>query len=183
MIIPAKLSCCSDAVNAAGRSPNCCRPWSTSIQRRLSMSPGITRIPMPMMRLRPWSVLQQGGWCCCTCRPTARGSTPLKCCGGTSVVKSPMVSFLSPSTRCSRQRTRSLQTTSKFPFCWWGINSTLSGRRQLDGPSGPHSAEDEALNASESRHENPRGYADSTRSASFPTDGNKIMTRFGRECS
>ena len=44
----------------------------------------------------------------CTCRPTALGSTRLRCCGGTSAVKSPMVSSLHPSTRCSRQRTRSL---------------------------------------------------------------------------
>jgi hypothetical protein len=71
------------------------------------------------------------------------------------------------------------QTTSKFPFRWWGVNSTLSGRHQFNGQPGPRSAEEEALDASESRDEKSRGYADSTRSASFPTDVNKIMTRFG----
>jgi hypothetical protein len=42
----------------------------------------------------------------------------------------------------------------------------------------PQRAEEGTLNASESKDANPRGYADSTRSASFPTDGNKIMARF-----
>jgi hypothetical protein len=71
-----------------------------------------------------------------------------------------------------------VQTTSKFPFRWWGINSTLPGKHQLRRPSKPYSPEEAALDASESRDENSGSYADSTRSASFPTDGNKIMTRF-----
>jgi hypothetical protein len=71
-----------------------------------------------------------------------------------------------------------LQTTSKFPFHWWGMNSTLSSRHQLNRPPGPHRVEGEALDVSVSGDENPQVYADSTRSASFPTDGNKIMTRF-----
>jgi hypothetical protein len=29
-----------------------------------------------------------------------------------------------------------LQTTSKFPFRWWGVNSTLSGKHQLHKGSG-----------------------------------------------
>src|SRR5262249_55140338 len=31
------------------------------------------------------------------------------------------------------------QTAAKFPFRWWGINSTFSGRHQLDEPPRPHS--------------------------------------------
>jgi hypothetical protein len=57
-----------------------------------------------------------------------------------------------------------------------GMNSTLSGRHQLNGQLGPHSTEEGTPDSSESRDKNPQGYADSTRSASFPTDGNKIMT-------
>jgi hypothetical protein len=38
--------------------------------------------------------------------------------------------------------------------------------------------EEEVLDTLESRVEHSWGYADPTRSASFPTDGNKIMTRF-----
>ena len=72
----------------------------------------------------------------------------------------------------------SLSTTSQFPFRWWGANPTLSDRHQLDEPPGPHSAQHEALAVPKPRYVNSRGYAGSTRSASFPTDGNKIMTRF-----
>jgi hypothetical protein len=71
-----------------------------------------------------------------------------------------------------------IQTASKFPFRWWGVNSTLSGKHHFHRLSGPRSTEEEVLDALESRAENLWGYADSTRSASFPTDGNKIMTRF-----
>jgi hypothetical protein len=73
------------------------------------------------------------------------------------------------------------QTASKFPFRWWGAHSVLSDRHQLDEPLGPHRTEEGTLDASEPRDANPKGYADSTRSASLPTDGNKIMTRFGLE--
>jgi hypothetical protein len=69
-------------------------------------------------------------------------------------------------------------TKSQFPFRWWGAHPTLSDRHQLDEPSGPHGAEEGIFGASESRNANPRGYADSTRSAAFPTDGNTMMTRF-----
>jgi hypothetical protein len=72
----------------------------------------------------------------------------------------------------------SLQTTSKFPFRWWGINPTLSNRHQLNEPPGSHRAEEGTPDASESKDANPRCYADSIRSASFPSDRNKIMTRF-----
>jgi hypothetical protein len=39
------------------------------------------------------------------------------------------------------------QTTSKFPFRWWGVNSALSGKHQLRRPSEPYSTEEEALDA------------------------------------
>jgi len=69
-----------------------------------------------------------------------------------------------------------LVTTS---FTLVGVNSTLPGIHQLDKPPGPHRAADEALDARESRYANPKGYMDSTRSASFPTDVNNVLTRFG----
>jgi hypothetical protein len=84
---------------------------------------------------------------------------------------------------CCQAHADTHQTTSKFPFRWWGVNSTLSGRHQLDGQPRPHSAEEEAHKASESNDENPRGWADSTRSASFPAGGKVIMTRFARTSS
>jgi hypothetical protein len=71
------------------------------------------------------------------------------------------------------------QTASKFPFRWWGANSTLSDRHQLDEPPVPHSAQNEALNVPESRYANSRGYTDLVRSASFPTRVNGILARFG----
>src|SRR6266850_2143459 len=52
------------------------------------------------------------------------------------------------------------------------------GNHQLDDPPGPHSAQNEALAVPKPRCAHSRGYAGSTRSASFPTDGNQIMTRF-----
>jgi hypothetical protein len=55
------------------------------------------------------------------------------------------------------------QTTSKFPFRWWGVHSTLLGKHQLYRPSVPHSPEEAALDALESRDENSGSYADSTR--------------------
>ena len=56
---------------------------------------------------------------------------------------------------CGRRFHRSLitspwdakQTASKFPFRWWGMNSTLSGRHQLNGQLRPHSAEEGPLDA------------------------------------
>jgi hypothetical protein len=39
------------------------------------------------------------------------------------------------------------QTASKFPFRWWGMNSTVSGRHQLNGQLRPHSAEEGPLDA------------------------------------
>jgi hypothetical protein len=60
-----------------------------------------------------------------------------------------------------------------------GTNSTLSDRHQLDEPPAPHNVQNEAIDVPEPRYAKSWSYADSTRSASFPTDGNKIMTRFG----
>jgi transposase len=71
------------------------------------------------------------------------------------------------------------QTASKFPFRWWGANSTLSDRHQLDERPGPHSAPNEALDVPESKCANLWGYTNLVRSASFPTGVNEIVTRFG----
>jgi hypothetical protein len=49
---------------------------------------------------------------------------------------------------------------------------------RLDENLGPHSVQEEALAESESRYANPQGYADPTRSSSFPTDVNNFVTRF-----
>jgi hypothetical protein len=62
-----------------------------------------------------------------------------------------------------------LDEVASFQSSPWGVNSTLSDIHQLDEPPGPHSAEEEALDTSESRYSNPWSYADPTRSASFPT--------------
>jgi hypothetical protein len=43
------------------------------------------------------------------------------------------------------------QTASKFPFRWWGVNSTLPGRHPLNRPPEPHSVEAAALDVSGSR--------------------------------
>jgi hypothetical protein len=51
----------------------------------------------------------------------------------------------------SEEHSLTEQTTSKFPFRWWGVHTTLSGRHQLNGQPEPHSAEEKALYASESR--------------------------------
>jgi hypothetical protein len=72
------------------------------------------------------------------------------------------------------------QTVSKFPFHWWGANSTLPGRHQLDEPPGLHSAQNEVLDVPELRYANSRGCTNLGRSASFPAGANKIMTRFVR---
>jgi hypothetical protein len=37
------------------------------------------------------------------------------------------------------------QTTSKFPFRWWGVNSTLFGKHQLEGLPEPHSGRQKLL--------------------------------------
>jgi hypothetical protein len=71
-----------------------------------------------------------------------------------------------------------VQTASKFPCRWWGANSTLSDRHQLDELPAPHSAQNEAPDVPEPRYVNSRGYTDLVRSASFPTGVNGILTRF-----
>jgi hypothetical protein len=58
------------------------------------------------------------------------------------------------------------------------MKPTLSGISQLDAPPGPHSAQEEALDASEPRYAHPRGYADPIQSTYVRTSVNKIMTRF-----
>jgi hypothetical protein len=71
-----------------------------------------------------------------------------------------------------------VQTASKFPFRWWGANSTLSDRYQLDELPGPYSTQNEVLDISELRYANARDYAGLVRSASFPTGVNGILARF-----
>jgi hypothetical protein len=58
------------------------------------------------------------------------------------------------------------------------MKPTVSGMSQLDMPPGLHSAQKEALDTSEPRYANPRGYADPIQSAYVRTGVNKIMTRF-----
>jgi hypothetical protein len=41
---------------------------------------------------------------------------------------------------------------------WWGVNSILPDRHQLDEFSEPLSAPEEAFEASEAKYANPRGY-------------------------
>jgi hypothetical protein len=80
--------------------------------------------------------------------------------------------------RLARSNTWRGQTASRFPFRWCGMKPTLSGISQLDAPPGLHRAQEEALDASEPRYANPRGYADPIQSAYVRTGVNKIMTRF-----
>jgi hypothetical protein len=58
------------------------------------------------------------------------------------------VADVAPEDACANPRN---QTASKFSFRWWGVNPTLSGKHQLHRPLGPHSTEEEALGALESR--------------------------------
>ena len=51
------------------------------------------------------------------------------------------------------------QTTSRFPFCWCGMKPTVFGLFRLDEPPGPHCAQEEALDATASKHANTRGCA------------------------
>ena len=59
----------------------------------------------------------------------------------------------------------------------WGVHSTVPRIHPLDEHPWPRSLEEEALDASESRDEHPRGDADSRRSAFFPTDVNHVLLR------
>jgi hypothetical protein len=47
---------------------------------------------------------------------------------------------------------------------WWGANSTVSDRHQLDEPPGPHSMQNETLDVREPRRTNSRGYTNVVRS-------------------
>jgi hypothetical protein len=53
------------------------------------------------------------------------------------------------------------------------------GKHELDQPPEPHRAEEWALKAREPTCVNPMGYVGPTRSASFRTDVNNVVTRFG----
>ena len=62
-------------------------------------------------------------------------------------------------------------------FRWWGAHSTLSNNISSAGHQGGTAREEVALDASVTRDANPRGYTDSTRSASFPTEVNNVFRR------
>src|SRR5215475_3649021 len=74
--------------------------------------------------------------------------------------------------------TRDAQPSSRHPLLWWGMNSTLFGKYPLGPDPEPHGASSRALNAHESKDGNSPGYVDPTRSASFPTEVNNVVTRF-----
>ena len=71
-----------------------------------------------------------------------------------------------------------IQPSSRHPLLWWGMNSTVFGKYPLDQRPEPHGASSRALNACESTCVNPTGYVGPTRSASFPTEVNNVLTRF-----
>ena len=58
------------------------------------------------------------------------------------------------------------------------MKPTVSGISQLGAPPRLHSAQEEALDMSEPRYANPRGYANPIQSAYVRTGVNKIVTRF-----
>lgn len=76
------------------------------------MWPGTTATLMKMMRLRPWSVLRQAAWSCCTCLPIARGSTPLNCCGAIFAVRSHTANYSKPSSYSCKQPNASFSVTT-----------------------------------------------------------------------
>jgi hypothetical protein len=61
------------------------------------------------------------------------------------------------------------------------VNSTLFGKHQLDQPPEPHGTQEWVLKAREPTGVNPMGYVGPTRSASFPTDVDNVLTRFGQD--
>jgi hypothetical protein len=71
-------------------------------------------------------------------------------------------------------------TKSPHPLLWWGTNSTVLGKHPLDQHLEPHGASSRALNACESTDGNPPGYVGPTRSASFPTEVNNVVTLLGK---
>jgi hypothetical protein len=71
------------------------------------------------------------------------------------------------------------QPSPRHPLLWWGINSTLLGKYPLDQHPEPQGPSSRALNACESTRVNPIRYGGPTRSASFPTEVNEVLTWFG----
>jgi hypothetical protein len=69
---------------------------------------------------------------------------------------------------------------SQHPLRQCGVNSTVFGKHPLDQPPGPSNAEEWALKARESTDVNPMGYVGPTRSASFRTNVNNVLTRFAQ---
>ncbi len=72
------------------------------------------------------------------------------------------------------------QPTSQHPLRWWGVNSTLFGKHPLDQHPELHEVQEKAPKARGPICVNPIGYVGPTRSASFPTDVNNVLTRFVR---
>src|SRR5687768_14720062 len=70
------------------------------------------------------------------------------------------------------------QPSPRHPLLWWGMNSTLFGKYPLDQHPEPHGTSSSTLNACESMCVNPIGYIGPTRSASFPTEVNDVLTWF-----
>jgi hypothetical protein len=64
---------------AIRRLPNCWKRWLRSIRLGQSLSPGITLIPMRMMKWKKSCVQRLDGLSCSTCQRTVPGSIPLKC--------------------------------------------------------------------------------------------------------
>ena len=63
------------------------------------------------------------------------------------------------------RRRLAVQTTSRFPIHWWGMNSTLSGMHQFNEPPGPHRGTRKPSTCKNLRSLNLHGYADSVQSA------------------
>jgi hypothetical protein len=77
-------------------------------------------------------------------------------------------------------RAAAVQPSPRHPLLWWGMNSTLLGEYRLDQHPQPHGVPSRVRNACESTYVNPTGYVSPTRSASFRTEVNDVLTWFVR---
>src|SRR5215510_7912748 len=71
-----------------------------------------------------------------------------------------------------------VQSSPRHPLPLCGMNSTVLGKYLLDQHPEPDGASSRALNARASTYVNPIGCVAPTRSASFPTEVNNVLTRF-----
>jgi hypothetical protein len=78
---------------------------------------------------------------------------------------------------------KSPEASPEHPILWWGMKPTVSGKYPLDQHPEPRGASSRALHARESTDGNPPSYVGPTRSASFPTEVNNVVTRFALEGS